>query len=47
MKFDWIKMILVEKETSQVHLAEKTRKNFSMINAYCYNCVQLSLDSLQ
>jgi putative transcriptional regulator len=47
MKLNRIKIVLVEKEISQVQLAEKIGKSFSTINAYCSNRVQPSLDTLQ
>lgn len=47
MKLNRIKVVLVEKEISQVQLAEKIGKSFSTINAYCCNRVQPSLDTLQ
>lgn len=47
MKLNRIKIVLVEKEISQVQLAEKIGKSFSTINAYCCNRVQPSLDTLQ
>lgn len=47
MKLNRIKVVLVEKEISQVQLAEKQGKSFSTINAYCCNRVQPSLDTLQ
>lgn len=47
MKLNRIKIVLVEKEISQVQLAEKIGKSFSTINAYCGNRVQPSLDTLQ
>ena len=47
MKLNRIKIVLVEKEISQVQLAEKIGKSFSIINAYCCNRVQPSLDTLQ
>lgn len=47
MKLNRIKVVLVEKEVSQVQLAEKIGKSFSTINAYCCNRVQPSLDTLQ
>ncbi len=47
MKLNRIKVVLVEKEVSQIRLAEKLGKSFSTINAYCCNRVQPSLDTLQ
>lgn len=47
MKLNRIKVVLVEKEISQVKLAEKIGKSFSTVNAYCCNRVQPSLDTLQ
>ncbi|CDC56701.1 putative uncharacterized protein [Phocaeicola coprophilus CAG:333] len=47
MKLNRIKVVLVEREISQVQLAEKLGKSFSTINAYCCNRVQPSLDTLQ
>lgn len=46
MKLNRIKIVLVEKEISQVLLAEKIGKSFSTINAYCCNRLQTSLDML-
>lgn len=47
MKLNRIKVVLVEKEISQVKLADKIGKSFSTVNAYCCNRVQPSLDTLQ
>lgn len=47
MKLNRIKVVLVQKEISQVKLAEKIGKSFSTVNAYCCNRVQPSLDTLQ
>lgn len=47
MKLNRIKVVLVEKEVSQVQLAEKIGKSFSTVNTYCCNRVQPSLDTLQ
>lgn len=46
-KLNRIKLVLVEKEISQTHLAEKLGKSFSTVNSYCCNRVQPSLDTLQ
>lgn len=46
MKLNRIKIVLVEKEISQVQLAEKIGKSFSTINTYCCNRLQTSLDML-
>ena len=46
MKLNRIKLVLVEKEISQMQLAKELGKSFSTINAYCSNRKQPSLDLL-
>ena len=46
MKLNRIKLVLVEKEVSQMQLAKDLGKSFSTINAYCSNRKQPSLDLL-
>lgn len=45
-KLNRIKVVLVEKEISQTELAERIRKSFSTVNAYCCNRQQSSLEVL-
>ena len=46
MKLNRIKAVLVERERSQLWLAEQIGKSFSTVNAYCCNRQQPSLEIL-
>ena len=46
MKLNRIKAVLTERGKSQLWLAEQTGKSFSMVNAYCCNRQQPSLQML-
>lgn len=46
MKLNRIKAVLVEREKSQLWLAEQIGKSFSTVNAYCCNRQQPSLEIL-
>lgn len=46
MKLNRIKAILVERDKSQLWLAEQIGKSFSTVNAYCCNRQQPSLEIL-
>ena len=47
MKLNRIKLVLVEKGISQTQLAKDLGKSFSLVNAYCSNRTQPSLDVLK
>lgn len=46
MKLNRIKAVLVERDKSQLWLAEQIGKSFSTVNAYCCNRQQPSLEIL-
>jgi len=46
MKLNRIKAVLVERDKSQLWLAEQIGKSFSTVNAYCCNRHQPSLEIL-
>lgn len=46
MRLNRIKIILVDKGIFQTELADKLGRSFSIVNAYCCNHKQLSLEVL-